>query len=388
MSNAKITYLGPSENSANQKDAASRNKLRTVSLPFLLAVVAPTTVAAIYYLGLATPAYVSEARFVVKQASREQPSALGFALQGVGISTTQTDAFSVHEYIRSPQAVNDLGSKINLTEIYGGRQADFLSKYPRPWEQNTPDTLHKAMKRYVTVSYDSSTGISTLKVKAFNPEDAQTIADQLLSGGEGLVNQLNVRANETAVREATAELVRAEDRLKEAQLKLTNFRNTEQIIDPARMATENSQLIGELMSKVAVMRAELTELMRLTPQSPEIEGLRGRIRAYEAQIDSERANIAGSAQSLATKLSTYEALALDREYAERAVATARATLDNNVTDARRQQLYLERIVSPNLPSDASEPRRLRKLLTVFLSLLVVYGVSWLVIAGIREHKQG
>ena len=79
---------------------------------------------------------------------------------------------------------------------------------------------------------------------------------------------------------------------------------------------------------------------------------------------------------------------MDREYAERSVAGARTALDNSQIDARRQQLYLDRIVNPNLPTDASEPRRLRHILTIFLSLLIAYGVGWLVVAGVREHQQG
>ena len=389
MSNAKLTYIGAADTADARQDAAARRELwRRIPLSFVLLVVVPTLLAAIYYLFIATPAYVSETRFVVRQASREQPSPLGFALQGVGLSSTQTDAFSVHEYMKSRDAAADLGRKTDLAAILARPGVDPISRFPRPWESSTTDTLHKSMKRFVTVSYDSTTGISTLRVKAFRPQDAREMATVLLDGGEKLVNQLNARANEGAVRESARDLADAEARLTEAQLKLTSFRNQERIIDPTRAAVESSALIGGLMSEVATMRAERSQLAQSAPQSPQLEILNRRIAAYEAQIEVERAKIAGTTESLAPKLATYESLALDREYAERSVAAARTALDNSQIDARRQQLYLDRIVNPNLPTDASEPRRLRHILTIFLSLLIAYGVGLLVVAGLREHQQG
>lgn len=389
MSNSKLTYIS-ALNAAGAQSASSppRELWRRVPLSFVLIVILPTLLAAIYYLAIATPAYISETRFVIRQASREQPSPLGFALQGVGISSTQTDAFSVHEYMKSRDAATDLGRETNLATILDHPGVDPISRFPRPWERPTIDKLHESLKRFVTVTYDSTTGISTLRVKAFRPQDARQMANVLLNGGEKLINQLNERANEGAIREATRTLADAETRLTEAQIKLTNFRNQERIIDPARTAVESSTLIGGLMSEVARMRAERAQLARSTPQSPQLELIDGRISAYEAQIEVERTKTVGTAQSLAPKIASYESLALNREYAERSVATARSALDNSQNEARRQKLYLDRIISPNLPTDSSEPRRLRHILTIFLSLLIAYGVGWLVVAGVREHQQG
>ena len=56
-------------------------------------------------------------------------------------------------------------------------------------------------------------------------------------------------------------------------------------------------------------------------------------------------------------------------------------------DARRQQLYLERIVSPSLPEQPLEPRRWLAILTVFGTTILTFGIGWLVWAGVREHRQ-
>ena len=66
---------------------------------------------------IATPRYVSEARFIVRASNQSQPSAIGVALQGVGLSTAPSDAFAVHEYITSRDAVTDLGRRYDVGAI-------------------------------------------------------------------------------------------------------------------------------------------------------------------------------------------------------------------------------------------------------------------------------
>ena len=115
--------------------------------------------------------------------------------------------------------------------------------------------------------------------------------------------------------------------------------------------------------------------------------LDGRLAAFRRQLAEERAKIAGGAGSLATKFSEYETLAAERTLAERAMAAASTALDTARLDARRQKLYLERIVSPSVADKATEPNRFRAILMVLISTLLIYGIGWLVWAGLREHRQ-
>ena len=54
-------------------------------------------------------------------------------------------------------------------------------------------------------------------------------------------------------------------------------------------------------------------------------------------------------------------------------------------EARRQQLFVVPVVDANLPVRALYPQRTKIVVTVFLSLLLVYGIGWLIAAGVREH---
>jgi BexC/CtrB/KpsE family polysaccharide export inner-membrane protein len=360
---------------------------RPVPWSLLLVVALPTLVAAVYFLLIASPRYVSEARFIVRAAAQAQPSSMGVALQGVGLAPVQTDAFAVHDWMRSRDAVTELAARANLEAVLGAPGADPFSRWPRLGEGRTTEGLHRAFRRFVTVGYDSTTGISVLRVEAYGPEDSRRLAEALLQGGERLVNRLNERAAADAVAEGARAVDEAEARLAAVQGRLTAFRNRERFIDPQGAAEAGTQLITALSTQLATLRADRAQLAAEAPQSPQLPSLDGRIAALSRQIAAERAKIAGEADSLAPRVSAYEDLVLERQFADRQLAEATTALVEARQEARRQALYLERVVGPGLPDEATRPRRWRAVLIVFVGALLIWAIGRLLVAGLREHRQ-
>jgi BexC/CtrB/KpsE family polysaccharide export inner-membrane protein len=387
MTKPNLTYLGPVAGREDPNAVSGRDWWRRLPVAFLVVVVVPTLIAALYFFLIATPRYVSEARFIVRAPSHNQPSSLGIALQGVGLSSTQTDSFAVHEYIRSGDGLRELMTQVDVARIYGNRGADFFSRLPHPWAGHSFDDLYSGFRQYVTIGYDSTTGISTIRVEAFRADDARLINERLLGGGERLVNRLNERAVSDAVSQGERTVEEAQLRLTRSQQELTTFRNRERFIDPSRTANAGAALIGELAVNLATLKAERAQMAASAPQSPQLPFLDGRIRALQAQIDIEQQKIVGDSDSLAPKIGAYEELVLNRELADRALATAMTSLDAAKLDARRQQLYLERVVDPSLASEPSKPRRLLAVLAVLATCFMAYGTGWLIWAGVRESKQ-
>ena len=386
MTDAHLNYLGPNPKLIGHEKPV-KPWWRRLPLGFLIIVVLPTLLASIYYLLIASPLYVSEARFIVRAPNHAQPSSLGVALQSAGLSPAQTDAYAVHEYINSRDGLRDLNKRFNLAEVLGPQSADIFTRYPRPWESRSEEGLFKGFRRFVTVGYDATTGISTLRVEGFTPQNALKVSESLLTGGEQLINRLNERSSSDAVAEATVARDLAKSRLAEAQLQLTAFRNREQFINPTITASEGGQLIGGLLSTIANLRAERAQLVAEAPNSPQLSILDSRIRAYEGQVEAERAKMAGSSNSLAPKIGVYEDLVLARELADKELTQATASLVQAAQDARSQKLYLERIVGPSIPDAPTQPRRWLAILTVLCSCLLAYGVGWLIWAGVHEHRQ-
>jgi capsular polysaccharide transport system permease protein len=355
----------------------------------VLIVIVPTFLVGVYYLFVAAPLYVSEARFVVRSRNQNQPAALGSLLQSAGISIApgETDAFEVQEYMVSRDAAQDLVHSHQLRDRLARPEADPLARFPRPFEGRSFGNLYRSYRRFVTVGYDSQTGISTLRVEGFRASDAQALAEALLDGGEALVNRLNDRAAADAVAQAQRQVAEAQTRGLEAQAELTAFRNAERLIDPERSSVSGIELMGKLETQLASMRAERAGLAAAAPESPQLPVLDKRIAAFASQLDAERSRIAGEADSLAPKVGEYERLTLTRDLAVKSVEAAVTTLEAARLEARRKQLYLERVVSPDLPDKAERPRRWLTILKVLVTSLVAYATLSLIIAGLREHRQ-
>jgi capsular polysaccharide transport system permease protein len=94
----------------------------------------------------------------------------------------------------------------------------------------------------------------------------------------------------------------------------------------------------------------------------------------------------GGNNTFANKAADFERLTLERAFADRQVASALASLEAARNEARRKQLYLERIVQPNLPDYALEPRRARNVLATFILGLVAFGVMSMLLSGVKEHQ--
>jgi capsular polysaccharide transport system permease protein len=177
----------------------------------------------------------------------------------------------------------------------------------------------------------------------------------------------------------------AEDGVFEAQRKLTDFRNREKFLDPANASLKVFELIQKLEAERSAVQTQLTEISRISPQNPALDSLSVRSQALSDQIATERAKVVGQDSSLSNKFSAFERLELQRQFADRALSLALDALDAAYQETRSKQLYIQTIVQPNRPDAASEPQRLRYILTTGLASMALYSMLWLLYAGSREH---
>lgn len=368
----------------------SRPRVSKVPWLFVAVVIVPTLLAAIYYLLIAAPLYVSEAKFVVAQKDQTNTGGgLTGVLASVGASATseEINAYEVQSYMLSRDAIHDLVRSADLIKVLGRPEGDFLFRFPRPFERVNIESVYNAYPRFVTVDYDLQTGISTLKVRAFRPGDAQRIALALMDRGEAWVTRLNDKALADAVEQSERQVQDAQARVAAAQTALTTYRNKERLIDPDKSSAADLELIGQIEGQIAMLRAERAGLAASAPESPQLPVLDRRIAAYVAQEDAVRARTAGEADSLAPKVAEYQRLLLDRDIQAKALEGAVRELESARLDARRQQLFVQRVVSPSLPDHAQEPRRLLTIFIVLVTSLVLFAIISLVVAGLQEHQQ-
>ena len=358
---------------------------RSLNLWFWAIVGLPTLIAGVYYFALASDLYLSEAKFVVHGPSKGPGSALSAMLSSGGSGIPQ-DTFEVHEYLMSRDAVQRLDREDGLRAMLGRPEGDLLTRFPGYlfWRKDF-EALYKAYSRFISVEVDASTAVSTLQVKAYRPEDAQRIAQSLLSYGEQLVNTLNERARHDALAVFQKEVDSTEQRIAEIQSKLTAYRIQQKMLDPKSASAGPIELLAQMNAQLANSKAQLAEVIKNSPNSPHIPLVRTRIASLEKLIAEERSKITGDNNSVATALSEYERLDVQRQLSEKILASALASLEAARLEVQRQQLYLETIAQPNLADYPLYPKRVASFVTVVACCLLAYGIAWLLIAGIREH---
>jgi capsular polysaccharide transport system permease protein len=113
--------------------------------------------------------------------------------------------------------------------------------------------------------------------------------------------------------------------------------------------------------------------------------MREQAAAIERQIQTERDRVANNSDGLADKIEQYERLMLAQEFSVQTLAQAVMALELARVDARRQQLFLERVVEPGVPDEAIMPQRWRSVFTVFGFNVIFAGVLWMLVAGLSEH---
>ena len=354
---------------------------------FLLFVALPTLLATIYYGFIASPIYVSQSTFVIKSPGEKSSPSFSLAnlVQGSGLTSGQEQTKEVVQYIRSRNALKDLQRRMDVRAVYSQRHADFLSRFPRAFGDGSFETFYRYYGSHVGADVDTDSGLAVVQVQAFTPDDAYRINAALLDLSEGLVNRLNARAEDRAIAEAQRRVYQAEERVRNARLALSAYRNQQDIIDPAKQATGLLDVSNKMVADRAALDAQLHLMMRVTPNHPGIPALRTRLAAIDRIIANQNAKIAGSPTGLASKVGNYEKLAVEQDFATQMLTAANANLETARTEAQKQQYYLERVVEPNVPDDPVLPNRLKRILIIFGAALCLYFIAWMVVVGILEH---
>ncbi len=345
------------------------SRLSRASQLFLLLVFFPTVTAGFYYIFIASDEYKVETDFVVRSIKGSQSGGISSLLETFGISRAEDQSYAVIDFILSRDAVQAIDKTHPLRQIFSKAGADYFARYPNWWAFWRPadfESLYDYYYEMVDARYSSNGGIITLKVIAFTPEDAKTLAELLLRQSELLINRMNERSAFDGVSFAKKELDRAEAMVLEAQQKITDFRYKELIFILLSDAAKALDLIASLSSELANTKSQLSETLQSSPSNPAVQSLRGRINALMDQIAAEKRKIVGQDHSLAPKLAVYERLTLDRQFADQNLSVAFSNLQTALQTAWQQQLYIETIVSPNLPDRSLLSRKARETSPLFL----------------------
>ena len=356
--------------------------------PILLGLLflSPTLLAGGYYGLIASGRYVSHAVFLVRTASKPAgDTGLGAFLSMAGLGRAEDDTFTVQKFLQSRDALHKLQAQMPIAEMYGRDGVDWLSRYPSIIYGSSNEDLFRFYQRMTLVTYNSTTGLTSLDAEAFRPDDALRISRALLSMGEDLVNEVNARIRQDAVGSAEGEVKHGEARLTDAQIAITAFQNRETMIDPVSNSVIVSEIVGKLQGDLAQQQARIADMRAASPNNPSLPVLQRQADVTRQQIAREQERVTTAKEGLADKLGVYQRLTLEREFATKALGIATAALDTARTESRRKQLYIERVVEPELSDMPTLPMRSWTVFTVALVNILALFLGWIIRSGVKEH---
>jgi capsular polysaccharide transport system permease protein len=363
-------------------------RVKRINRLFLFIVVLPTALAALYFGLIASPVYVSESSFVVYSPSQPvSTSGLASLLSGLGGSNSTSAAETIRTYVVSWDAMMALQKVYDLKRIYGNSHIDIFNRFGGIFYPHRSFVrLLKYYRNMVTDAPDAANGITKLRVQAFTAKDAHTINAFLLHKSQEIVNELNRTAREKSVYYAKQDVKTAEEKLRQANIALANYRNAHGVFNPSAQSALQLGMVSKLQDQLIQQRTQLDAILAHAPDNPQISVLRSSIQALEGEIKTAKSKVTSpGGQSLASKDTEFERLTVNQLLAEKLLEAAMTSLEQARLTAQKQQLYLETISRPNLPDAPQEPKRVEDILAVLLVSLMLWGVLSILVAGVKEH---
>ncbi|MFN3890911.1 MAG: hypothetical protein ACK4MV_10980 [Beijerinckiaceae bacterium] len=353
---------------------------------FLSLVVAPIILSIFYFGFIASDTYVSEAKFVIRAPSSADSGSLGMLMRGETGNRTADETNAVNAYMMSRDAVAALARDNGLRDVMSRKEGDLFARYPNFYTRQNDEQLFRAYKRFVNVDVDGKTGISTLSVRAFRPEDAKGLAEALLARGESFVNTLRERSARDEVAFAQSLVAEARARMEKAAADLAAYRNQESTVNPEAESTSALAALTKLATEIAQLEAALAQQIAMAPQSPTIAPLREKVRSLRDELDRQRRLLVGDPDSMAAKFKGYELLVLEREIAAKTLIAAVVQMERARQEAQKQTFYLQRIVEPNQPDYPSGPYRILGILAAIALSLGAYWMAQSLLRQIMDHR--
>ncbi|WP_139838192.1 sugar transporter [Roseovarius gaetbuli] len=357
---------------------------------FVILVLIPACVAAFYLWVVAKDQYASTLAFSIRKGEVSSSLDLlgGQIAQLSGGGGAETDV--LYEFIRSQGLVSKIDADLNLKDIYSAAwPQDMIFAYN---PKGTIEDLIRHWKRKVQITYDTGSGLMTLRALAFDRLAAQDIAQKILEESTSMINALSEDARADATQFAQAEVDRAIERLKQARSDLTTFRLESQIVDPQADLQGQMGVLNSLQANLADSLVELDLLQGISSENdPRVRQAERRIEVIENRISAEREKfgIGGKGpggEDFATIVADYERLSVDREFAEETYRAALVSYDAAQAEAKRKSFYLAAHIQPTLAERSDFPKRwtLQALTSFFL--LMAWSIGVLVYYSIRDRR--
>lgn len=346
-------------------------------------VLLPWMLCALYFGGVASDRYVSEASFMIEKNDGASAAVGGFSILGI-TPQAGNDQRILETFIQSPDMLNYLQDHLDLRSHYTTKP-DILSRLSS--DASYEDFL-AYYRDHISIAFDLESGMLNLEVQGFTPQYTQQLTQNILQHSEAFVNEISHHLANEQQAFVQKEVINAEARLRAATAALLAFQSKYGLLSASEQGAALSGIVNELQSELARNQTELQTLTAyLNNSSPKVVTLKHKIAAIETQLTKERMRLANNdGIALNDLMAQQSALQLDLQLATEAYSATLLALEKARTEASRKIKQLVVVSSPQLAQDATYPKAGYNLTNILLLLLMAFALVRMARATIREHR--
>ncbi|MGV1835586.1 capsule biosynthesis protein [Rhizobium rhizogenes] len=362
-------------------------------ITFLLFVILPFLACSVYYIFIASDQYVAEARFAVRALSGTSSGDKGDGTSDnstgpaglLNMRSASQDAYVVTSFIHSTEILKRIGEKLDYRSMFVRPDADFFSRFRS--SQSDQEFLDY-WADHVSAYIDVSSGIITLKVRAFTPDDSVKLSQAIIQESELLINELSQRARDDIVQSMRGDVEKSGKAYSDTLTALNLFQHQSGLLSPETQATSSSTLLTGLLTQKLEFETRLFVMRQSNADSsPAYQQLTLAQQSLQDQIDKMKLELTGPENaSLAKALLEYSQLDTNRMIAEKLYEASQRNYDTVLAEALRKTLYLAVFVSPSLPDEAIFPHRFTTPLMILLALSIIWMTLSLIWASVEDHR--
>lgn len=365
-------------------------------LSMVFVIILPVVAMAFYLIVFAKDQYVSNVGFTIRQEETGTASELMGGLTSLVGGAAQGHADLLFEFVQSQEIVERISQEFDLLDHYS-------QTWPEDpvfslWPTATIEDLLWFWGRMVRVTYDKSSGLMLVEIRARDPDSAQQIAQLIVSESERMINRLNDKARRDTMRNAESDLQAALERLRAAREALAKFRVRTQIVDPQADMQGRMGVLTSLQQQLAETLVEqdlLSQSTDILSQSTDISD--PRFRQLQRRIEVLRNRIVEERRSFTQQdvtvdetdypqlIAQFESLQVDQAFAEATYQAALTALDAARSNASRQNLYLANFIQPTLAQRAEYPKTIQIIGLMMLLTTLLWGIVALVYYSLRDR---
>ncbi|TKB46107.1 lipopolysaccharide biosynthesis protein [Thalassotalea mangrovi] len=348
-------------------------------------VLAASLMVVVYYSMLASPRYVSETQFVVKESGSNDLALGGLAALG-GSSPSMRDALILQKFIESREMAMKLNETVDLKAHFESSQWDYFSRLN---ENSSNEEYIKYYQKRITVIHDEMSDVLLIEVQTFDEDYSLQVANQLLTISESFINDLSHKMMQQQLDYAEQEIARAHQQLSTQQTNLVKFQDDYKLYSPEVQGGALVEAINQMEMELIKEQTELKSLLVVMREdSVDVRTKKTRIESLKAQIAQEQARLTEKDQVSLNKVNRdFAEIKLKTELAADLYTSALVNMEKVRADAYGKVKHLLVIEYPALAQEQKYPRRIYSIITWFVSLLLMYGVGRMIYTIIKEHQE-